>query len=110
MNTIKNFESFINESRTYQDEIDDIRPDDSVIVKFPENFELEYTFSFDKNTNVKKFICDFLDVWYVVDDDFRTIKYFFHEKGKKSSTCQEHHLTPESSEKVLNYLKNTPIQ
>lgn len=105
---IKKFNDFINESETYFDAIDDLRPDDSIIVKFPPNFELEYTEG--SSTTKHKFICDHLDIWYVLDDDYRAIKYFFHTEQYGSSICQIEKLTPESRKKVWDYLKNTPMK
>lgn len=106
---IKKFEDFINESITYFDAIDDIRPDESIIVKFPANFELEYTKGHG-STTVHKFICDHLDIWYIYDDDYRAIKYFLHTEPYGTSICKIDDLTPESRKKVWDYLKNTPMK
>lgn len=103
---IKNFEQFVNEGhgyyadKTYQSIID-MNPHDLTIY-LPENFFLEH----ERYGNEKiKFECNSIDIWYWDEDDHRGLDYYFNTPGKKQWVCKLYDLTPESFEKVKDYLK-----
>lgn len=73
-------------------------------IDFPENFELEYTHGCGGNKETVKFICSSMHAWYWDDDDHCCLDYYFNEPGKDNWTCKLYYLTPESREKVADYI------
>lgn len=109
---IKNFEQFVNEGRfiyeddkTYQSIINDMRPSDSLTIYLPEDFVIEYERGYRENLKTYKFECNKIELEYWDDDDHRILAYYFHTPGEKGHVCKLYDLTPESFEKVKDYLK-----
>jgi hypothetical protein len=102
---IKKFEEFICEQKnlSYEELAKELYPGESVIVQFPPNFELDVEVG-----SPKKFICGSLDIYCNDDDDRRgALHYLLHKSpdGRGHSVCKTWQLTPESREKVYNFIK-----
>ena len=99
---------------TYKEYIDEIlHYNDSIIIMLPERFELSnYVYDINNNKKIEKFICDFINVYYIDDDDYTSIEYYFysHKNNNKNEhyrRCKLYGLTAESKKKVEEYLKTT---
>jgi hypothetical protein len=99
---------------TYKEYIDEIlHYNDSIIIMLPERFELSnYVYDINNNKKIEKFICDFINVHYIDDDDYTSIEYYFysHKNNNKNEhyrRCKLYGLTAESKKKVEEYLKTT---
>lgn len=99
---------------TYKEYIDEIlHYNDSIIIMLPERFELSnYVYDINNNKKIEKFICDFINVHYIDDDDYTSIEYYFysHKNNNKNEhyrRCKLYALTAESKKKVEEYLKTT---
>jgi hypothetical protein len=93
---------------TYLHVISDMYPGDSVIVNFPEGFELEYTKWTPDGDVIVKFNCAKLNVWYWDEDDHCCKDYYYYPVGDcvNSWTCKQRSLTEESKKKVWVYLSS----
>ena len=97
---------------TYKEYIDEIlHYNDSIIIMLPERFELSnYVYDINNNKKIEKFICDFINVYYIDDDDYTSIEYYFYShknNNKHYRRCKLYNLTNESKKKVEEYLKAT---
>lgn len=88
--------------KSYLEVIEDMYPGDSIHVKFPENFELEYKRIFMDES--QKFICNELQAYYWDEDDHCCKDLYFYTPDKENWVCKHWDLTPESTQKVKNYL------
>ena len=78
----------------------------------PERFELsDYVYEPEtRNRKIEKFICDFIHIHYMDDDDYTSIEYYFYShknNNKHYRRCKLYNLTDESKKKVEEYLKAT---
>ena len=98
---------------TYKEYIDEIlHYGDSIIIMLPEKFELsDYVRDPEtQNRKIEKFICDFIYIHYMDDDDYTSIEYYFYShknNNKHYRRCKLYNLTNESKKKVEEYLKAT---
>ena len=97
---------------TYKEYIDEIlHYGESITIMLPERFELsDYVYDTKLNRTIEKFICDFIHVHYMDDDDYTSIEYYFfsHKNNNKHyRRCKLYNLTNESKKKVEEYLKAT---
>ena len=108
---IKNFKQFVNEGRynyadkTYQSIINDMRPSDSLTIYLPEDFVLEYERGYGESIKKYKFECNKIELEYWDDDDHKSLEYYFNTPGESQWVCKLSYLTPDSFEKVKDYLK-----
>ena len=92
----------------YAEVISDMRPGDSVDVKFPEGFVLEYrAWTMDAGYKIVQFECTRMNAWYWDDDDHCCLDKYFYTSDKDSHVCKASALTQESYKKVWDYLRNT---
>ena len=89
------------------EQIANMRPGDSINVKFPEGFELEYTRWTPGGEKLIKFNCSELKVWYWDEDDHRCKDYYYYPSGDgvNNWACKQRSLTEESQKKVWEYLR-----
>ena len=97
---------------TYKEYIDEIlHYNDSIIIMLPERFELSnYVYDINNNKKIEKFICDFINVHYIDDDEYKSIEYYFYSHKNNNNyyrRCKLYNLTNESKKKVEEYLKAT---
>ena len=97
---------------TYKEYIDEIlHYGESITIMLPERFELSnYVYDTKLNRTIEKFICDFIHVHYMDDDDYKSIEYYFYShknNNKRYRRCKLYDLTNESKKKVEEYLKAT---
>jgi hypothetical protein len=98
---------------TYKEYIDEIlHYGESITIMLPEKFELsDYVYNPEtRNRKIEKFICDFIHIHYMDDDDYTSIEYYFYShknNNKYYRRCKLYNLTNESKKKVEEYLKAT---
>ena len=91
------------------EQIADMRPGDSINVKFPEGFTIEY-----EKTQlvdgkwikvIEKSPCTRMNVWYWDEDDHCCKDYYFYNGTDHSWFCKGRSVTKESWEKINAYLR-----
>lgn len=90
------------------EQIADMRPGDSINVKFPEGFTIEYEKTKLVDDKWVKVIetspCTRMNVYYWDDDDHCCKDYYFYNGENTGWFCKGRSLTKESWEKIYSHL------